>query len=838
MTTLPLAIRLARRELRGGLKGFGVFLACLTLGVAAIASVGTLVAGVNEALKNDGQRLLGGDVELSFTHRPATAEQKRFIDDSGRVSTVIEMRAMARTDDRRTLIELKAVDGEYPLLGAVRLAGNPDLTAVFARRDGLPGAAAERTTLNRLGIGVGDRLSIGDATFVVRAVIENEPDRSANVLTLGPRVMIALGGLPATGLVQPGSLVRYQYRIMLADGIDPAGWIDGLKTRFPDAGWRIRSPSEAAPGVQRWIERIGLYLTLVGLTALLVGGVGVANAVASYLDGKTATIATLKCLGAPGHLVVQVYLVQIMVMAALGIGAGLALGALAPIVFGKLVASQLPVAAQVGFYPLPMAIAGAFGLLTALTFSLWPLARAREVPPAALFRSLVAPSRRWPRGAFVAGTAAAAGSLAALTVVTAADRPLAVSFVIGTLAAFALFRGAAWIIARLARSASHVRMPAMRLALANMHRPGSPTPGIVLSLGIGLTVLVMIALIQGNLARQIREQLPEIAPSFFFIDLQPDQTAAFDALMRDLPGVGEVKRVPALRGRIARIAGVPVEQANIAPDAQWAIGSDRGLTYASELPAGARIVAGQWWPADYSGPPLVSFDGHIAKGMGLGLGDTITINVLGREIEARIANLRAIDWTTLGINFTLIFAPGTLEGAPHTFIATAEVAPEHEDAVERAVTERFANVSSIRVKTALAAVETMLSGIAAAARVTAAVTLVAGTLVLAGAIIATQRRRIYDAVVLKVLGARRRAILGALVVEFALLGAAAVAVAAAIGSIAAYLLMTRYMHIDFVFLPLTVAGTALATVAVVVAVGLAGTWRALGHKPAPLLRNA
>ncbi len=832
-----LAARLCRRELRGGIRGFRVFLACLALGVAAIAGVGSLAESVSSALDADARRLLGGDVELSFTHRAASPEQRDFLAARGRLSRVAQLRAMARADDRRTLVELKAVDGAYPLLGAVDLSGARDLASALGLQAGLFGAAAEASTLERLKLSLGDTVLVGEARYQIRAVIAHEPDRSANVFTLGPRLMVALDSLEATGLIQPGSLVRYEYRVAFGPGIDVAAWIQELKARFPRAGWRVRGVADAAPGVQRWMDRIAFFLTLVGLTVLLVGGVGVANAVRGYLEGKIHTIATLKCLGAPATLIRRIYLLQILALATLGIAVGLAVGAAAPILVAPVIADQLPIAARIGLYPLPLMRAGLLGGLTALAFSLWPLARARDVPPAALFRDVVERFRGWPRLADFIQIGLVVAGLAALTIASSLDRILASWFVVVAAASFALFRFAGFGIAALARRIPRVRRPEFRLALANMHRPGSAMPAIVLSLGLGLTVLVVVMLIQGNLARQLRQQIPEIAPSFFFIDLQSDQVAAFDRLLASLPGVQDMKRVPALRGRIVALKGMPVEQAPIAPEARWAVDSDRGLTYAARPPEGARIVAGAWWPADYNGPPIVSFDARLAEGMGLRIGDTLTLNVLGRDVEARIANLRAIDWTTLGINFALVFAPGTLEAAPHTHIATATVARTDEAAVERAVTDRFPNVSTIRIKDALATVDQMLGQIGLAARVTAALTLLAGTLVLAGAVMATQRRRIYDAVVLKVLGARRREVLAAFLIEFGLTGAAASAVAAAIGTIAAWLLLKLYLHAEFVFLPQAVLGTAIAATIAIVCLGLAGTWRALGQKAAPLLRN-
>ncbi len=832
------AARVARRELRGGVRGFRVFLACLALGVAAIAGVGSLGAAVEQALRDDGRRLLGGDVELSFTHREATAEQRAALAAAGQVSAIAEMRAMARGAEGRALVELKAVDGAYPLVGRVATQSGQTLAAALAERDGLWGAAVEPAVLTRLGLAIGARLRVGDQDYAIRDVLAAEPDRSANVFTLGPRVLVALPSLGGTGLVQPGSLIRWQYRVALTDPADADRFIARLQDRFPQAGWRIRALADAAPGLQRWIERIATFLTLVGLTALLVGGVGVANAVRSFVDGRIATIATLKCIGAPGGLVLRIYLLQVMAMALLGIAIGLAVGALVPLVAAPLVARALGLGVGAGLHVLPLAEAALYGVLVAFAFALWPIARARDVPAAALFRALVAPPAAWPRADVALITALALVGLAVLAIFSAVDRRLGLGFVVGALACFAVFRVAAAAIARLARAAPTPRAPMLRLALANLHRPGGNLAGVVLSLGLGLTVLTMIALVHGNFVRALQSQLPAIAPSFFFIDIQPDQLAAFDAALAAAPGVGVVRKVPNLRGRIVALKGVPIAQAVVAPDAQWAIGSDRGLTYAAELPADARLVAGQWWPADYAGPPLVSFDARIAEGMGLTLGDTITLNVLGREIEARIANLRAIDWSTLGINFTLILDPHTLAGAPQTWIATAQVARAHEDAVERLLVERLPNVSAIRIREALSAVEGVLGGIARAAGLTAGVTLLAGALTLAGAVAATQRRRIYDAVVLKVLGARRREILRALLIEFGLVGGAVAALAAALGALGSWLLVTTWLRLDFAWLPGTLAGVILAAVGTVVAIGLAGTWRALGHRPAASLRDA
>ncbi len=475
--------------------------------------------------------------------------------------------------------------------------------------------------------------------------------------------------------------------------------------------------------------------------------------------------------------------------------------------------------------------------MATLAFSLWPLGAATGVSPASLFRAKVEPALGRPPAWCIAAVAASAAALAALAIATASDRSTAAWAVFGTAAALVIFRLAAACLVALARRAGRPRHASLRLALANLYRPGAPTSGVVASLGLGLAVLVAIALVEGNVADEIDLRLPQRAPSFFFIDIQPDQVAPFDALLRSMPGVTEEGRVPSLRGRIERINGVPVADAHVAPEARWALGGDRGLTYAAAVPKGSRVVAGHWWPADYRGRPLLSFDADLARGMGLKLGDTLTVNVLGRELTATIANLREIDWTSLGINFAIVLSPGALDGAPETDIATARTAPGNEAALERAVTDRFPNVSAISVKDALDSLAQIVSAIGAAISAVAAVALAAGALVLAGAIAAGQRRRVYDAVVLKVLGATRADVTRAFVIEYGLLGLAAGLLAAAIGTLAAWLLMTRVMDAPWRFSWGAVSATLALAMLFTIVAGYAGTWRALGAKAAPFLRN-
>jgi len=613
----------------------------------------------------------------------------------------------------------------------------------------------------------------------------------------------------------------------------------GAAERFPQAGWSIRTRANAAPALSTTIERFSQFLTLVGLTALVVGGVGVANAVRAYLDGKRAVIATFKSLGASGGFVFAVYLIQILLIAAIGIGIGLLDGELLPFAVDTALQSMVPVPAQGGLYPGALALAALFGLLVTLTFALLPLGRARDVPATALFREMGFESRGLPRRAYVAAALGIAAILAATAILLADDRRIAAIFVGATVFAFLVLRAVSALVQHLARKSPRLRSTALRLAVGNIHRPGALTPSVVLSLGLGLTLLVALALIDGNLRRQIGANLPDRAPNFFFVDIQPADVDVFSALVAREAPAGALMKVPMLRGRIVALNGVSVDKAEIQPEGAWVLRGDRGVTYSATLPENATLSAGQWWPADYHGEPLVSFSAREAEDLRLKIGDTVTVNVLGRDVTARIASFRQVEWETMGINFVMVFSPDTFAGAPHSWLATLtdRTATATDDArLLNAVTRAYPAVTSVRVKDALDIVNRLVGQIGTAIRAAAGVALISSVLVLAGALAAGNRARIHDAVVLKTLGARRRTLIAAFTLEYMLIGLATAVFALFAGGAAAWFVVARIMSLPSHFLPEVAVGTVLLSLAATVGIGLAGTWRVLGQKAAPVLR--
>lgn len=837
------AWRIARRELRDGLSrgfgGFRILIACLAVGVAAIAAVGATRAAIEDGIARDAKSLLGGDIEARLLYREASPEQQAYFQALGDTTRIAEMRTMARIGDRRQLAALKAVDGAFPLYGGLELEPAIDAEAAFALNDGAYGAAVEQAFLDATGLQIGDQFTINRTTFEARAVIRREIDRGMGLLSLGPRVMVNHAGLDAAGLVMPGALVTWRYRVRLPDGVGAADALADLQGAFDDPGWRLRTAADASPNLRRTIDRLSLFLTLASLAALLVGGVGAANAVKAYMDSRARAVAILKCLGAPANIVFRAYLMQIGLIAGAATLLGVIIGGLAPALMGGAIGDMLGIRLVPSAAIQPLLLAAGFGLLTAFVFALWPLAAAERLPAARLISgaalgvSGIAPARKriWQ---LVAGALALAG----LAILTAADRSVAAGFVVGSAAAALLFLGASLGLIRLARKAPKFGGPLWRLALSGLSRPGAPTLAISLSLGLGLAALTATTMTESAFRNQIETTVAEQAPTFFFIDIQPRQQETFREIVTSTPGGSVDAESPMLRARIVKINGVASGEAVIADDVRWAIRNERGLTFAATPPAGSDIVAGAWWPADYQGPPKISFDADIAKGFGVGVGDSLTFNLLGREITAEIANLRDVDYGAMRMNFSTVFDPATLAPAPHTILATASTPPEQEAAVTRAVTDALPNVTVIRVQDAVDLAKSLLDKIGGALAAVAAMAVLSGGLTLAGAVAASQQRRVREAVLLKTAGADRRQIATAQGIEFALIGLLTAVLAVFVGAVGSWAIVTFLLQSPWSFDVPAALGPAIFALVLALGAGLIGVWRALAVPAGPLLRNA
>lgn len=834
--SLALASKFARRELRGGLRGFYVFLACLALGVAAIAAVGTVRAGIQAGLKDQGAVLLGGDAEATFTYRFASDGEREWLETiSEALSETVDFRSMLVVGDERGLTQVRAVDDAYPLVGKVTLEPAITLDVALAGNDTLPGGVMERVLADRLGLQPGDTFRLGSQDFVFTAFLERYPDNASGGFGLGPRSIVKTADLDGSGLIVEGTLFDTQYRVDLPPTTDLQSLEVEAETLFRDNGMRWRDSRRGAGGTERFVDRIGAFLILVGLSGLAVGGIGVSAAVRAYLSGKTGVIATLKTLGATRQTIFLTYFLQIGVLTVLGIAIGLVLGGSIPVLLAPMIEARLPVPANFTFNPAPLAEAAIYGLLAALIFTLWQLARTDNIKAATLFRNALTNNTSLPRWPYLLITLLLIGTLIGAAIWFSETAFLTLWTAGGIMAALAVLIVAAIIIRWLSasmRKPSRGR-PALRLAFGAIRARDGEAVSVVLSLGLGLAVLATVGQIDGNLRAAFNDELPDVAPSYFFIDIQPDQIDGFRDRLDNDPLVTNFEAAPMLRGIITKINGVNAQEAS---GGHWVVQGDRGVTYDNTMPDNTMITDGEWWPEDYDGPPLISFSAEEAMEIGLSIGDTMTVNILGRDITGNIANFREVTWEDAGIGFVLSMNEAALRGAPHSWISTVYSEEEAEAQILRDLATAYPNITAIRIRDAVAQVSDLVEGIAAATRYGALATLLTGFLVLIGAAAAGERARTFEAAVLKTLGAERIRIVQSFALRSAILGLAAGAVALAAGITGGWAVQTFIMESDYTI----IWGNALlivgAGIIVSMLAGLAFAARPLSASPAQVLR--
>jgi putative ABC transport system permease protein len=831
------AWRIARRDLHASFRGLRLLFVCLLLGVTTLAAIGSLTASITGELASRGQTILGGDVEVAMMQREATPEELAAMRGLGRVSATIRTRAMAQAGEAAVLTEFKGVDGAYPLYGSLELANlrsSPQSPLDFARDE--RGVLIDHSLAERLSLGVGSSLRYGEAEYRVAGIIAEEPDRVGEGFTLGPVAIASLEGLRRAQLLLPGALYESKYRLALRPGVTPDQAIARLKARFPSASWELRSRDRAAPGASRFFERMGQFLSLIGLAALVIAGIGVSNGVGSYLGAKRDGIATLKVLGAASPDVARIYLLQVGAVALAGVVAGLVIGAALPPLIIASLGNLLPVAPEAGLHLTPLALAAAYGLLIAAAFALPPLARAKTLPAAAQFRTLVE-GGRWIGWTTAAQVALAGAAVAGLAIWTAREPLFAASVLGAVMGTLVLLLGLGALIRFAARRLPRPRRPLLRLAVANLHRPGAQTVALVIALGLALTLFVTLAAIQTSLTAEITRTVPQKAPDLFVLDIPSTDRERFVAAVRaEAPGA-KLNIVPTMRGTITEYGGTRVAELKQLPEGAWFLRGERGVTYSETPPQGSDVVTGKWWPRAYAGSPLVSLDREAAKVMGVGVGDTLTVSILGREITARIASLREIHWESMGFNYIMVFSPNAVRDAPHTLTSTIELDGGGEGAVARAVVRSFPSASVIPTAEVIGQVKTVLDQMATAILLSASVAILAGIAVLVGAIAASRQSRAYDSVILRTLGATRGQIMGAQAAEYGLLAALLAALALALGLAAAWFVIVQIFEFrwapDWTTVLATLGGGAVLTLSI----GLLGSLPLLRVRPAEALRR-
>ena len=827
---------IARRDLSARFRGLRLLLVCLFLGVGALAAIGTLTGAIGKELSSRGRTILGGDVEVSVWQRGATAAELAAFQRLGKVSTGTRMQAMARAGDLAAPVELKAVDGAWPLVGQLSLkdgrrVGAPPQGEVWIGQ----GAA------DRLGIGPGSAISIGSLTLKVGGIIADEPDRLGEGFTLGP-VVLAHTEVPAkAGLTAPGAMYRTKVRIALPAAQNPELVVDRLKQQFPSSGFELRTRDRAAPGAERFVARMGDFLILVGLAALVIAGIGIGGGVSSYLEARRGSVATLKVLGATSGDIARIYLLQIAAAAVVGSMAGLAAGVLVTPLLAEALGELLPVATGFTFDPWALVRAAAFGLLVALVFAAPPLLAARRFPAMALFRARVAPlSSRWRDAALPVALGVA--GIVGLSLIGSRQPQMVLGFLAGAAGLLLLLGALGWGIRTLAARLPRPAKPLLRIALSNLHRPGAQTGALVTALGFGLAAFVLLAAIQTSLDANIQARVPQRAPDYFVLDVPRDRAGEFAAtVQREAPGA-KVRTVPALRGSILAYGPadrmIRVSSLKEIPEDAWPLRGERGLTYSVDVPEGNVITAGKWWPRNYAGEPLVSIDERLAEALDLKIGDQLTMGLLGVERTAKISSFRRIDWDSLGFNYVLVFSPNAIADAPHNLAAMIDLPKDAQrGGMLRALVKGFPSSSVIEVGGVLTQARDLLRQVSLAVLAAASVAVLAGIAVLLGAIAAARAARIYDNVILRVLGASRGQLLGLQLAEYALLAAVLAGVALALGTGTAWLVVVKLFEFDWLPDWPVVFGTLGLGLALVILFALAASLPLLRAKPAQALRE-
>jgi putative ABC transport system permease protein len=818
-------------------------LACLALGVGVIAAVSSVGAALQSAVIRDARSILGGDLDVRSNGHDVSPEQRATIESLGHSVRVVDANARANAGDNSALLSLRALGPGYPLVGAVEYApADSELASLLDERDGRPGIVIDAQALTRLGIGLGDVVEIGIADFVVRGTLTALPDQAAQGFQLGLPALISDKALAQAGLDQASSLSRYSYKLVVPDG-DAERAIANLKSAHPGADWEFRLPRDATANLARFFDLFSRFLTLVGLSSLLVGGVGVSNAVTAYVTERQTSIATMRSLGATSARIMVHFLSQIMILTLAGVLLGVGLGAATTLIALPILSDMLAIDLPPSTDPASLLTAAGFGLLIGFAFALLPLRGAQKLKPASLFRAAGGREHELSRRDILAPRTslpllAALAAIAGLAVVTTGEPELVMWYAIGTISAFLLLRVAAWLLQRGLRALPPPSNARLRQAIKAVYRPGAPAPTVVLSLGLGLALLLMITQLDQSLRTQINGAVADETPSFILLDVAREQLADLDAFVAADPQISKFETIPMLRGTIQSIGGTPVDALESVPDdiAEMFKG-DTTLSWSGTLPIASVVTEGEWWDPNYAGPPLVSLSTELPEPLGLKLGDELTLAIAGRPVTATIASFREIDWRKNGLSFRILFSPGIIEQAPQTYMGSIKALKGAEADVETALSKTFPALTFLPVGDAIARISAILESLANAVALVGSLAVVSGVLVLAGAMTVGRKQREADAVVMKVLGATRRDVIVAFVTEYGVLGALAAIMGAGLGTAGAWAILTYVMEIPFTLNWLTIAVVTIGAVLVTVGTGILTTWSAMSVRPAQQLRG-
>ncbi len=841
-------MRVGLTDLRGDMRRFGILIACLALGTGVIAAVGSVGAGFVQAVERDATTMMGGDLGAALSDRAASAEELAFLQTLGEITHVVDTTARGVAGENTVFLDLIAVDENYPLLGEVKspqLSSGEKPDALLTVKDGVFGAIVDPVLLDRLELDLGGRFFIGEAEFEIRGTLQSLPDSAIRGFQLGLTTLIPVVALAEMGELRtpmPGLLTHYRYKIVL-DNMAYEDAAAAIAERFDEEDWEIRSPREAAGDLVHFYDLFSRFLMIVGLSSLLVGGVGVSNGVSAYISERQRSIATLRSMGATGSRIMVHFLTQIGVLTLVGVALGVAFGAVASLILlpfvGNIININLPALVDI---PSLLTAAG-FGILAGFAFSYLPLIGAQKVSPALLFRSLgtTMPQMSWRtmvKPQVVVPIAIAVAGIFLLAVLITNRISLVGFYALGVFASFVLLRGSGWMLQRALRLIPPTSFTALRNALRNIYHPGSSAPVVIVSIGMGLAMLLVISLLNNNLQSQLLGAVSRDAPTFVALDLFPDEVEALEQLAKEDDNIVQFQSSAMLRGSVSKVNGVDAATlTDVGEEAMFLLSGEIPLTWVREMPPATTSIEGEWWPADYDGPQLISLRQTIKSQLRVEVGDTIQFKLFGDVVDTKIANFREYEWQN-GINFMVTFSPGPIEAFPFNYLGIIKAAEGAEKITERKLARLFPDLSFIPIGDALSQMAGVLARLGAAVKVVGGLAVINGLLVLAGTMAAGRKQREAEAIIQKVLGATRVEILWVFVIEYGLLGAFAALIASGVGIFSAWAITESIMDVKFGVDPMLILFVVVGAVLLTIATGAATTWQALSSRPAQVLRNA
>lgn len=846
-------LRMAWREGRAAVRRLFLLTIAVAAGVGALVAINSFTDNLRASVNRQAQALLGAD--LAFRGRRALPPRVEALIDSldadvARVTTFSAMTYVPRTSGAR-LAQVTAVQGGFPFYGEIVTAP----AAAWSEMQSGRNTIVDPSLLVALGARVGDSLAMGDTRFAIIGTIISVPGDVGIRSAFGPRIFVAGQHLDSTGLLGTGARAEHEAYLRLRGGEAAQSIADRYRAELRADRIRIRTVADDQERLDGSLARLGNFLGLVALIALLLGGLGVASAVHVFIRQKLQTIAVLRCIGATSGQVFAIYLAQAAAMGLLGSIAGAALGLGVQQVLPLLLADLVPVDVITSPSWRSVAMGVGMGLWIALVFAILPLLGVRRVPPLAALRKDYEQTKAPREPARWVAVAILAASIVTIAVLQAGNWRHGLAFSGSIAVAIAALWAAAWLLVRLARRRLSATVPYVwRQGIANLHRPANQTTTVVLAIGFGAFLLATLFLVQHNLLSELSlSDDGRARPNFVFFDVQPDQQAPVDTLLR-LAGVTPLPAVPivpmrilSLRGRpaadlVAEAAADTLESDTSSAPSGWALRREYRSTYRDTIVASEELAAGDWWagewqPTDDADAAPISVETDLAGDLGVDIGDEIIWDVQGVPIVTRVANLRTVDWARFEPNFFVVFPTGVLEDAPHSLVTLARVDdPAVRGQLGRSIAERFPNVTSLDLTLLQAAIEQLVGRVTLAIRFMALFSLATGVLVLIGAVATSRFQRVREGALLKTIGATRGQILRIVLAEYLALGLLAAAAAVILSAGAGWGLARFLFEIPFRFPAGAFIGLTGATAVLTVAVGLWGSIEVLRRTPLEVLR--